>query len=212
VLTRSAQLRYLQRALFHYAEPPNATNLSAAGIYCGGDVLERGWGGKLRWATLGNDYDWTTKLYADRAGRPLPRELSRLAKLIITLLGTEVSGVGLEPDAAIVNYYPSNGRLAPHVDRSERLLDRPLVTLSLGQSAIYLTGGQSVDDMNVDAILLHSGDVLVMAGKQRLVYHAISKIVQGASFAAKDDNEIAESVINYANTHRVSITIRQVDN
>lgn len=81
----------------------------------------------------------------------------------------------------------------------------PLVSLSLGQSAIYLTGGESLDD-DVVPLWLRSGDVLVMHGAQRLVYHAVAAIHADRRFT------IADPVLEqFANTSRVNITVRQVN-
>lgn len=78
----------------------------------------------------------------------------------------------------------------------------------MGQCGIYLTGGTVLNDP-VDAIQLHSGDILIMHEQQRLVYHAVPRIIKTCTFAS--DPNIDDSVIDYANKHRVNITIRQVD-
>lgn len=93
--------------------------------------------------------------------------------------------------------------------RSERSIDRPLISVSLGQDAIYLSGGTSLDDP-VDALLLQSGDVLVMHGAQRLVYHAVPRILSTRKFV-DTKKTINPKVLAYANKCRVNITLRQVD-
>ncbi|KAJ1351301.1 hypothetical protein KIN20_007287 [Parelaphostrongylus tenuis] len=119
------------RRVFQYAEPPNITNLTAHGLSPKRNVLKEA-GKSLRWTTLGVAYNWETKEYP-RTGDDLPAELVHFAKVI-----TRVLGLGtMDADAAIVNYYPPKSTLSPHVDRSERT-DAPLVSLSLGQSAVYL--------------------------------------------------------------------------
>lgn len=84
-----------------------------------------------------------------------------------------------------------------------------MISVSLGQDAIYLTGGTSLEDP-VDALLLQSGDVLIMHGEQRLVYHAVPRILVTRKFV---DNKktIDPNVLNYVNRSRVNITLRQVD-
>ncbi|CAJ0565689.1 unnamed protein product, partial [Mesorhabditis spiculigera] len=98
---------------------------------------------------------------------------------------------------------------------SERDLSRALVSVSFGQSAVYLTGGTSLDDP-ILPIWLHSGDVLVMHADQRLVYHAVPCIVptrkfDGATCQGKTAEEVDKELLDYANTSRVNITIRQVN-
>jgi len=124
-MSRPTQLLYLHKSLYHYPEHPNPTNLSSAGTYTGSGVAEAEEGRllrrKLRWATLGNDYNWSEKTYAPESEtRPLPDEIRHLAVVVVALLRLSdmMGGEGeFEPDAAIVNYYPPNAHLAPHVDR-----------------------------------------------------------------------------------------------
>ena len=46
-------------------------------------------------------------------------------------------------EAAIINYYPMDSSLGGHVDYSEPNKNAPLVSISIGQSAIFLIGGPS---------------------------------------------------------------------
>ncbi|KAI6173125.1 Fe2OG dioxygenase domain-containing protein [Aphelenchoides besseyi] len=204
IFTQTGQLDWLQRSLLEFAEPPNVTNLTVDGSYSGSNVfLEKG--EKLRWITMGNDYDWTAKTYADQPRSPMPSELVKLGAAV-----SEILELGkLDVDAAILNCYPEKATLSAHVDRSERSISRPLISLSFGQSAIYLTGGVDLDDP-VDACLLQSGDVLVMHGDQRLVYHAVPRILRTTKFT-DDRGVVNEKVLDYANRCRVNITLRQVD-
>lgn len=51
-----------------------------------------------------------------------------------------------------------------------------LVFSSLGQSAIFLIGGHSREQRPLP-LLLRSGDVVVMAGKSRMAYHAVPHVL-----------------------------------
>lgn len=205
ILSKSYQLKLLQKCLRVYPEPPNITNLTAHGLPAADGTNVFGtMPTKLRWVTIGNDYDWTEKRYAERPRTALPQEIHRMAQQVVGVLGLGE----IHPDAIIINYYPEKATLSPHVDRSERDITRPLVSVSLGQSAVYLTGGPALSDP-VDSLLLRSGDVLVMHAAQRLVYHAVPRVVKTCSFTCKDLNDT--DVIEYANNYRVNITIRQVD-
>lgn len=62
---------------------------------------------------MGNDYDWTEKVYASKPRVPLPEEICTLAKIIIQVLRLGK----ISPDALIINYYPEKATLSPHVDR-----------------------------------------------------------------------------------------------
>jgi len=201
-----AHLQWMQRCLCDYPQPPNITNLTAhypsEELLAGGTIFNR-FGEKLRWTTIGKHYDWVTKEYPEN-GQPMPVELHSLGATLAKALE-----MTLDPDTMIINYYPDKATLSPHVDRSERVLDRPLISVSFGQSAVYLTGGKSLDDP-VDAIFLHSGDVLIMTGEQRLVYHAVPAVIQRRPF---EDQEklFDQAILDYANKNRLNMTIRQVD-
>ena len=66
-----------------------------------------------------------------------------------------------------------------HVDRSEVSASLPLLSISLGHSAVFLIG----DDVRESSkpptpILLRSGDVIVMSGPTRRSYHGIPRILE----------------------------------
>jgi alkylated DNA repair dioxygenase AlkB len=68
---------------------------------------------KLRWITMGNDYDWTSKVYADKPRDKMPKEMVDLGLTISRILNLDE----LHADAAILNCYPEKATLSPHVDR-----------------------------------------------------------------------------------------------
>jgi alkylated DNA repair protein alkB family protein 1 len=80
------------------------------------------------------------------------------------------------PEAAIVNYYHLDSTLSGHTDHSEEDLSAPLISISFGQSAIFLIGGQSKQVKPVP-LLIRSGDVVIMSGASRLCYHGVPKII-----------------------------------
>jgi hypothetical protein len=85
MLTQSEQLLWIKRALLDYPEPPNVTNLHVQphNPYKGANVFKTYGPGKLRWATLGNDYNWESKEYATRARQPLPIEMTKMAQFVV---------------------------------------------------------------------------------------------------------------------------------
>ncbi|KAF7634522.1 hypothetical protein Mgra_00006093 [Meloidogyne graminicola] len=210
VLTIPEQLKWIERCLLEYSEPPNITNLfvQSNNPYKGPNVFKNN-SKKLRWVTLGNDYNWDTKEYDNLARQPLPVEMVKLSQLAVYSIGLN----NFFPDAAIINFYPQKSYLSPHVDRSERDLTHPLVSISLGQPTIYLTGGTSLNDP-VDALLLRSGDILIMSGEQRLVYHAVPRILEGNEAFNEEYIQMVKEkeILDYANNCRINISVRQVDN
>ncbi|KAI6192033.1 Fe2OG dioxygenase domain-containing protein [Aphelenchoides bicaudatus] len=204
IFTKDGQLDWMQNCLLKYAEPPNVTNMHVDKSYFGENVfVEKGQ--KLRWVTMGNDYNWTDKVYADKPRDQMPSGMIDLGLAVSKILQLDE----LRVDAAILNFYPEKSNLSPHVDRSERSIEKPLISISLGQDAIYLTGGKTMDDP-VDALHLQSGDVLVMHGEQRLVYHGVPRILATRKFV-DERKAINSKVLDYVNKCRINITLRQVD-
>ena len=75
-----------------------------------------------------------------------------------------------------MNYYHMDSTLSGHTDHSEKDLTQPLLSLSFGQSAIFLIGGLT-KQTRPKALLLNSGDMVVMSGESRLAYHGVPKIL-----------------------------------
>ena len=67
-----------------------------------------------------------------------------------------------------------------HQDKDEDDFDQPVVSVSLGDAALYRYGGLKRSDPT-RSVLLESGDVLVMGGAARLKYHGIDRIRAGTS-------------------------------
>ncbi|CCW64977.1 unnamed protein product [Phytomonas sp. EM1] len=139
----------------------------------------------MRWATLGFSYQWTSQTYRPDRHSSFPTTLRRRIEALVRRIPANEGGEGLslataatpyQPQAAIVNYYPVGTALMAHQDISEQALEQPLVSLSLGCSAIFLMGTKSRDDAP-HAFLLRSGDVAVFTGPARLAYHAVPRIL-----------------------------------
>ncbi|KAK6537163.1 hypothetical protein TWF694_011360 [Orbilia ellipsospora] len=88
------------------------------------EVLEK----KLRWMTLGGQYDWTAKEYPDGPPVQFPQDIRDLVHGIFPTI---------EPEAAICNTYSPGDTLSPHRDVSEEA-DRDLVSISIGCDALFL--------------------------------------------------------------------------
>lgn len=103
-----------------------------------------------------------------------------------------------------------------HVDRSEVCATSPLVSISLGNSAIFLIGGQTRDVEPVP-ISLRSGDVVIMSGPAcRRAYHGVPRILEGSlpphlktESMVKHDGEWVP-YDQYMRTTRININVRQV--
>ncbi|CAI5448413.1 unnamed protein product [Caenorhabditis angaria] len=199
ILLKSHTPKWLENCQKYARSGENKTNLVAHG----GEMNDT----SLRWTTLGIEYDWNTKEYpAD--GKRVPEEFVSLAKLIS---GSLKLGE-MRADATIVNFYPPKTALSPHVDKSERS-NAPLISLSLGQTAVYLSGGLTLSEEPIP-IWLRNGDILVMHAAQRLVYHAIPCVgvkSQATTFEKTEFPETKQETLDYLNCSRVNITMRQVN-
>jgi DNA oxidative demethylase len=85
---------------------------------------------------------------------------------------------GFTPDACLINRYQPGTRLTLHRDKSEQDLSAPVVSVSLGLSAVFLWGGLTRKD-RVRRVRLFHGDVVVWGGPARLVYHGVDTLRDG---------------------------------
>jgi alkylated DNA repair protein (DNA oxidative demethylase) len=91
-----------------------------------------------------------------------------------------LSGVARAPDSCLVNFYGEGARMGLHQDRDEASFDWPVVSISLGDDALFRMGGTARSDPT-QSIWLRSGDVVVMGGAARLAHHGIDRIRFGSS-------------------------------
>jgi alkylated DNA repair protein (DNA oxidative demethylase) len=84
------------------------------------------------------------------------------------------------PEACLVNYYAPGTRLGLHQDKDEADFSAPVVSLSLGDDALFRVGGTRRSDPT-RSIRLRSGDAIVLGGEARLAFHGIDRIINGTS-------------------------------
>jgi alkylated DNA repair protein (DNA oxidative demethylase) len=91
-----------------------------------------------------------------------------------------VGNYAAPPECCLVNFYRNRARMGLHQDRDEEALDAPVVSVSLGDTAIFRIGGMSRRD-STTSVTLRSGDVIVFGGESRLAYHGIDRVLGGTS-------------------------------
>nr|XP_013796061.1 PREDICTED: alkylated DNA repair protein alkB homolog 1 isoform X5 [Apteryx mantelli mantelli] len=136
---------------------------------------------------------------------------------------------GFQAQAGILNYYHFDSSLGIHVDESELDHSQPLLSFSFGQSSIFLLGGLKREEAPT-AMFMHSGDIMVMSGFSRLLYHAVPRVLpnpEGTALPSCLDQALSSdlpvgSVIEhsseedwqvcakYLQSSRINMTIRQV--
>lgn len=91
-----------------------------------------------------------------------------------------ISGYDLPPDACLINFYEPSARMGLHQDKDEEELDAPVVSLSLGDTALFRYGGLE-RKAPTRSIRLRSGDAIVFGGPARLIHHGIDRLLPGSS-------------------------------
>jgi DNA oxidative demethylase len=84
------------------------------------------------------------------------------------------------PEACLVNYYRPNAKMGLHRDEDEADFDAPVVSLSLGDTAVFRVGG-TARKAPTRSLRLASGDAVVLGGESRLAYHGVDRILSGSS-------------------------------
>ncbi|RFP90784.1 alpha-ketoglutarate-dependent dioxygenase AlkB [Rhodobacteraceae bacterium 63075] len=84
------------------------------------------------------------------------------------------------PDTALVNFYGDGAKMGMHQDRDEADFTQPVVSISLGDEALFRVGGTERGG-KTESCWLRSGDVVVIGGAARLAYHGIDRVKHGSS-------------------------------
>jgi alkylated DNA repair protein (DNA oxidative demethylase) len=84
------------------------------------------------------------------------------------------------PEACLINLYGSVARMGLHQDRDEEELTAPVVSLSLGDTALFRVGGLQ-RNAPTRSFRLASGDAVSLAGEGRLAFHGVDRIIDGSS-------------------------------
>ena len=175
---------------------------------------------KLRWVTLGGQYDWINKSYPAEPPPGFPRDIADLLTGIFP---------DMKAEAAIVNIYTPGDTLSVHRDVSEDC-DRGLVSLSLGCDGLFIIGipdeGDGAESSVKHIVLrLRSGDAVYMSGASRFAWHGVPQVIGGTCpdwlrpWPAKaatdgtislDGSEAFESWRNWMETKRINLNVRQM--
>lgn len=94
-----------------------------------------------------------------------------------------------DPDACLVNYYDASAKMGLHQDRDEQDFSVPVVSISLGDTALFRLGGTTRGG-KTQSFKLRSGDVMLLKGEDRLAFHGIDRIYPGTSSLLKDGGRI----------------------
>jgi alkylated DNA repair protein alkB family protein 1 len=128
---------------------------------------------KLRWTTLGGQYDWTAKRYPSTPPPPFPSDTKSLLEKLFT---------STKAEAAIVNLYSPADTLSVHRDVAETS-STGLVSVSLGCDAVFVIGlaeeGEEEEEVKILTLRLRSGSAVYMSGNSRFAWHGVPQIIGG---------------------------------
>jgi DNA oxidative demethylase len=98
----------------------------------------------------------------------------------LTALWSELCDPATPPDACLVNLYREGAKMGLHQDKDEADFGFPVLSVSLGDTAVFRIGGVKRGDPT-RSVRLASGDVCVLAGEARLAFHGIDRVLPGSS-------------------------------
>ncbi len=145
--------------------------------------------GKFGWVSDKTGYRYQkTHPETGQPWPPIPSSLNDIWR--------EISAYPKPPEACLINYYDINAKMGLHRDADEIDFTAPVVSISLGDTAIFRMGGAERKGPT-SSIKLESGDVVIIGGPARLFYHGIDRVLGGSSKLLK-------------NGGRLNLTLRRV--
>ena len=129
--------------------------------------------GPLGWISDTNGYRYAP--CHPGTGRPWPAIPD-----VLLGLWRAVANYASPPECCLVNLYGQGARMGAHQDRDEAAIDAPVVSVSLGDEALFRFGGPTRKGPT-ESVKLVSGDVLTFGGAARRVFHGIDRVIAGSS-------------------------------
>ncbi len=128
--------------------------------------------GRLGWVTDRKGYRYEALHPSGVAWPAIPEQVMAVWRA--------VSGVARGPDCCLINFYGEGARMGLHQDRDEGDFSYPVVSISLGDEALFRMGGVDKAE-GTESVWLRSGDVVVMGGAARLAWHGVDRVRHGSS-------------------------------
>ncbi|WP_245943845.1 alpha-ketoglutarate-dependent dioxygenase AlkB family protein [Acuticoccus kandeliae] len=128
--------------------------------------------GPLGWVSDRKGYRYQpTHPETGRRWPPIPERLLKIWRAV---------GAPGVPEACLINRYGEGAKMGLHQDRDEETFEAPVVSVSLGDTAVFRMGGTTRRGPT-RSLRLASGDVIVFGGPARLMYHGIDRVLAGSS-------------------------------
>lgn len=129
--------------------------------------------GPLGWVTDARGYRYEP--IHPLTGRPWPP----IPQALLDLWARHAAA-SAPPDACLVNLYGPEARMGLHQDKDEADFSFPVLSVSLGDTALFRIGGPRRGDPT-RTVRLASGDVCLLSGPARLWFHGVDRILPGSS-------------------------------
>ena len=133
--------------------------------------------GTVGWWSDHKGYRYTPTQPESDAPWPAMPELFRIA---VAAAVADTAWSRFSPDACLINFYQPTAKMGLHQDRDERDFNQPIVTISLGDSADFLIGGQVRSD-KPQVLRVAGGDALIMGPPSRMLFHGVRRIIAGGA-------------------------------
>lgn len=130
--------------------------------------------GPLGWVT-DKEQGYRYQAVHPETGRPWPE----IPPLVLGLW-KQLADYPAPPQACLVNLYEGDARMGLHVDADEEAWDAPVLSISLGDTALFRIGGAVRSDPT-RSVRLASGDVCLLGGASWRFYHGIDRVLPGTS-------------------------------
>lgn len=131
--------------------------------------------------TAAGGFGWVTDRQGYRYAAQHPAGMN-WPTIPATVLGIwkKLAGVERQPECCLVNFYGEGARMGLHQDKDETSFEWPVLSVFLGDDALFRMGGVARGG-KTQSVWLRSGDVVVMGGAARMAHHGIDRIRFGSS-------------------------------
>jgi len=156
-------LERVESAPFYHAATPSGRRMSVANTNFG----------PLGWVSDRSGYRY-------QRTHPVTGEAWPSMPEVMQNLWAELTGADRPCDACLVNRYDAAAKLSLHQDADEADFSYPVLSVSLGDTALFRIGGLQRSDPTT-SFRIASGDVLLLVSEARSAFHGVDRIYPGTS-------------------------------
>jgi DNA oxidative demethylase len=157
------------------------------------------------WMTNMGSLGWVSDKqgYRYQANHPETNEAWPAIPDILLKAWDELTEYPAPPECCLINYYDQpKAKMGLHQDRDEEDFKAPVLSFSLGDTAVFRMGGDTRKSPTA-SIKMKSGDALSFGGPARLHFHGIDRILFGSS-------QLLSEFPKFVQGGRLNLTLRRV--